>query len=404
MSSDNICTQVQHKALTYLPDTIRIRRHLHMYPELSYKEKETCLYIGKQLEDWGIPFKTVDGIGIIADIGSGVDKSRTFVFRSDHDGLPIQERNLLDFRSTISGVSHMCGHDAHTACNLTSARILNDLKNQIPGLVRFVFQPGEELVLPDGTSGAGIMIEAGALENPQVRGAIAQHVNPMIPSGKIAVPMGQAMASVDKLIIQIKGKGGHAAMPENCIDPIAISSFLLNSFMSIKARMISSQEAFVLSFGKIAGGDQYNIIPDSVEILGTLRTLNEQVRQDVKRLIHQIAGGIASSFSASITVEFEKGPPSLINDTSLSSFVRDSARDYMGDDNVMEVGPAMTGEDFAFFSNKISSCFYWLGVRNESKGIVNGLHSDVMDIDEASLEIGSGLFAYLAFKLQHTTL
>jgi len=395
---DNVKTKIKYLANKWNNDAILIRRHLHSNPELSYMEYNTSRYISDKLNSWGISNKIIAKTGVLAIIKGYNSSKRVVSLRSDHDALPIDEKNDIPYKSTIKGVSHMCGHDAHTACNLISARILNEIKDEFEGTVKILFQPGEEFVLDDGTSGAGMMIEAGALTNPSPLSIIAQHVNPDISAGKIAISAGKIMAAVDTIFIKIIGKGGHAAQPNNCIDPIVISSHIILALQQIVSRISNPFHPTVLSIGKIAGGEMFNVIPNEVEILGTLRSYDENWRVQIYEHIDKISTAIAYAFGATVECKIKKGAPSLKNNKETTERITNYAIEYLGEDNVLPIEPYMTGEDFAFYAKEIPACFYWLGVRNETKGITSGLHTDTMNIDEEVLQIGSGLFAYLAYS------
>jgi amidohydrolase len=378
------------------PETIAMRRYLHQHPELSYHEMNTSKYIVSKLTEWGIPNEILSETGVMATIEGKNATKKTTCLRSDHDALPIEEKNDVPFKSIYPGVSHVCGHDAHTACNLTAARILNELKNEFEGTIKIIFQPGEETVREDGTSGAASMMTEGGLLVNHPTSIIAQHVNPSVPVGKIAVKPGYAMASVDIVSIKITGKGGHGAAPHECIDPITIAGNIIVSLQQIVSRKANPFQPTVLSFGKISGGEAFNVIPDEVEILGTLRAYDEPWRNELHQLIPQMTASIAAVSGATAIVEIKKGPPHLSNETILTERVRRAAITYMGAANVLEAEAYMFGEDFAHYALEMPACFYWLGVRNEEKNIISGLHSNTMNIDEQALEHGAGLMAWLA--------
>ncbi|MBK9734326.1 MAG: amidohydrolase [Saprospiraceae bacterium] len=386
---------IKTKAAQYLPDIISIRRHLHRHPELSFEEAKTSEYICSRLTQLGIPFTCeVAGFGIIATI-KGQSDDKTIALRADMDALPIQELNEVTYRSEKKGVMHACGHDVHMSSLLGAAMILNDIKQSLPNSVRLIFQPGEEK-LPGGAS---LMIKEGALENPRPEAIIAQHVFPSLETGKVGIRSGLYMASADEIYIEVIGKGGHAAMPQDCIDTILSASQIIVSLQQIVSRKNDASIPSVLSFGKFNSiGGATNIIPDRVLIEGTFRTMNETWRLMAHELIIHTAEMTAKAFGATCIVNIEKGYPFLINEPNLTQKVINEMKAYLGEKNVVDLPLRMTSEDFAFYSQVIPACFYRLGTGNKSKGITSQVHTPTFDIDEAALEIGMGLMAWLAFK------
>lgn len=379
-----------------------VRQHLHAHPELSFKEFETSKYISKLLTEYGIEHTTGHvKTGIVGVINGNVTASKTILLRADLDALPITEQNNVSYKSIHEGIMHACGHDVHSASLLGALIILNELKAQLPVHVKFMFQPGEE-VLPGGAS---LMIKEGVLQNPIVDNAIGQHVFPNMEVGKVGFRKGMYMASTDEIYITVTGKGGHAAMPAEYINPLLIASELLSSLHSdfMLTKKYQQLPEFVdaptvLAFGKIEGMGATNVIPQKVEIAGTFRTMNELWREEAHKHIVITANGIASKWNATIDVRIEKGYPFLVNDEELTAKNIKAAQDYLGTENVEELPLRMTAEDFAYISQVVPSCFYRLGTGNIAKNITSGVHTSTFDIDEEALEIGSGLMAWLAFN------
>lgn len=379
-----------------------VRQHLHAHPELSFKEFETSKYISKLLTEYGIEHTTGHvKTGIVGVINGSVTASKTILLRADLDALPITEQNNVSYKSINEGIMHACGHDVHSASLLGALIILNELKAQLPVHVKFMFQPGEE-VLPGGAS---LMIKEGVLQNPIVDNAIGQHVFPNMEVGKVGFRKGMYMASTDEIYITVTGKGGHAAMPAEYINPLLITSELLSSLHSdfMLTKKYQQLPEFVdaptvLAFGKIEGMGATNVIPQKVEIAGTFRTMNELWREEAHKHIVITANGIASKWNATIDVRIEKGYPFLVNDEELTAKSIKAAQDYLGTENVEELPLRMTAEDFAYISQVVPSCFYRLGTGNIAKNITSGVHTSTFDIDEKALEIGSGLMAWLAFN------
>lgn len=376
-------------------EILSYRRHLHAHPELSFEEHKTCQWVSDRLTEWGIEHQTgVAGTGIVGLIkGKNPDK-KVIALRGDMDALPIVEANDVHYKSKNHGVMHACGHDVHTSSLLGAAKIINECKNDFEGTVKLIFQPGEER-LPGGAS---IMIKEGALKNPSVDNIVGQHVMPFIDAGKVGFRSGMYMASADEIFVTVKGKGGHAAMPEFCIDPILIASNIIVSLQQIISRNCSPKIPSVLSFGKFIAEGATNIIPNEVHIEGTFRAMDEEWRFDAHKRMKKMAECIAEGMGGECIFEVKVGYPFLKNEPVLSEQLKSFAIDYLGAENVLDLDLWMAAEDFAFYSQETDASFYRLGIRNEAKGIVSGLHTPTFDIDESALDIGFGLMAYMALR------
>jgi amidohydrolase len=387
-------------ASEFLHEVIEIRRHLHQYPELSFEEYETSIFISEQLKKLGIKHQTgIVKTGIVAIIEGQNPSSKTIALRADMDALPIIEKNNVSYCSKNHGIMHACGHDVHASSLLGVAKILNEIKSEFSGTVKLIFQPGEEK-LPGGAS---LMIKERVLEQPAPEKIFAQHVFPSLEAGKVGFKSGMYMASTDEIYLTVKGKGGHAAMKGTYNNPILIASKVLleleNHFNSItpkdhEGNLIPT----VLAFGKIIGKGATNVIPDVVEIEGTFRTMNEKWREDAHFQIKTIAEKVAFEEGGLCEVNIMKGYPFLVNDLVLTEKARKAAEDFLGKENVVELEMRMTAEDFAFFSQQIPSCFYRLGTANESKGLTSGVHTATFDIDEKAMETGMGLMVWLVLN------
>lgn len=393
--------KIQSTAKNLLPQITEIRRHIHQNPELSFHEYKTSEFIQKQLSDAGIEFKTgFVKTGIIALIKGKNPEKKVVLLRGDMDALPIEEKNDVPYKSKNEGVMHACGHDVHTSCILGAALILNKFKDEFEGTVKIMFQPGEE-VLPGGAS---LMIEEGVLENPRVDKAVAMHVFPSMDAGKVGFRGGMYMASCDELHLIVTGKGGHAAMPADYINPlIVISEILLEinkRFMVPGALSGTKAEHIptVVAFGKIEGKGATNIIPDIVEAEGTLRTMNEEWRSEIHQSLKEIASIVASRNNASAELKIFKGYPFLVNDESFTESCSLAAKEYLKEQNVEALPLRMTAEDFAYITQKVPSCFFRLGIANKERGITSGVHTSTFDVDEKCLEVGMGIAAWLAVK------
>ena len=386
-------TKIKQLAESIFDEVVTIRRHLHKYPELSFKEHKTSAYIKSVLSSWNIPFtEDIADTGIVVLLKGNNPSSKTISLRADFDALPIVEDNEVDYCSVNNGVMHACGHDAHTASLLGTINILNTLNKEWEGSIKFIFQPAEEM-LPGG---AQQMIKEGVLENPKVEKMLGQHVFPDLEVGKVGFRPGKYMASTDELHITIKGKGGHAALPEKYNSPLLAAAKLITALDEYSKK--EKDRPCVLAIGFIEGLGSTNVIPEQVKLKGTLRAMDEEFRKNAHQQMLKISNDIAQSYNLEIDFDIRKGYPCLVNDEDLTKKSIAFAKEYMGDENVIDLPIRMTAEDFACYSHEVPSCFYRLGTANASKGITHGLHTSLFNIDEQSLKIGMGLMAYLAIK------
>jgi amidohydrolase len=371
------------------------RRYLHSHPELSFKEYNTSAFVAKKLTELEIPFEKKADTGIVALLkGMKSDSDRVIALRADMDALPITEANDVPYKSQNPGVMHACGHDMHTASLLATANILKHLKSEFSGIIKFIFQPGEEKI----PGGASLMIKDGVLENPTPKNIIGQHVMPELPFGKIGFCEGPYMASSDEIYITVKGRGGHGAIPHLNIDPVTITCQLIIALQQIVSRQANPIIPSVLSFGKLIADGATNVIPYKVEIEGTFRTFDNEWREDAHKRMKKMALLLVEGMGGACDFEIRRGYPVLINDGSFTKEMRHYAEEFLGKENVVNLDPCMPAEDFAFYSQQIPGCFYRIGVSDKANAISSGLHTPTFNIDEKSLEIGPGLMAYLALK------
>jgi len=392
-------SQLQEKIKSLAQDqseyVIAHRRHLHSNPELSFEEFKTAEYVARELREIGLqPQEGFAGTGVVAIIEGRNPTSRIVGLRADMDALPILEANDVPYKSKFPGVMHACGHDVHTSSLLGSARILNQIKDEFDGTIKLVFQPAEE----KAPGGASLMIKEGVLENPRPNSMVGQHVAPNIPVGKIGFREGMYMASTDELYLTVVGKGGHAAAPHQLVDPVLMASHIIVALQQIISRNRNPANPAVLSFGRFIADGVTNVIPDEVTIQGTWRCMDEVWREDGLKRMKKLAEGIAESMGGHCIFEIVKGYPFLKNHPELTRRVRTAATQYMGAENVVDLDLWMAGEDFAFYSQVVDSCFYRLGTRNEARGIISGVHTPTFDIDESALEISTGLMSWLAIS------
>ncbi len=385
---------VKDLAKRYFSDIQGVRRHLHQFPELSFQEEETSRFVCEKLAAWGIPYQAgVGGTGVVGLIKGGRPGGKTLALRADMDALPIREANDKPYVSARPGIMHACGHDAHTACLLGAARILNDLKAGLHGDVKLIFQPGEE----KNPGGASILIREGVLENPRPGVIFGQHVYPQLEAGKVGFRPGQYMASSDEIYLTIRGKGGHGATPQDCIDPIVVSAQIITALQQLVSRFSDPITPVVLTFGYIASdGGSTNVIPESVKLKGTFRAMDEKWRREAHQKMRQLVEGMATAMGAQADLHIDAGYPSLQNDEPLTGRAIEYAKNYLGPANVAELPIRMTSEDFAWYSHEIPACFYRLGTGNPTLGITSPVHSNTFDIDESALETGMGLMAWIA--------
>lgn len=387
--------QIQSLAKKYHADIISCRRHLHRHPELSFHEFETQKFVEQKLKEYGIAdHQRMANTGVVALIKGKNPEKRVVALRGDMDALPIQESGKKEYTSKNAGVMHACGHDVHTSSLLGTARIINELKTKFEGTIKLIFQPGEEK-LPGGAS---MMIKEGVLENPKPDSVIGQHVMPQIDAGKVGFRKGLYMASTDEIYVTVTGKGGHGAMPHLTIDPVLIASNIIISLQQIVSRNAKPSLPTVLSFGKFIANGATNVIPDSVYLEGTFRTLNEEWRNEAHKKMKHLAEHIAEGMGGKCEFRIMRGYPFLVNNEDLTTRIQDFAGEYLGNGNIEELEIWMAAEDFAFYSQQADACFYRLGVRNEKEGITSSVHTSTFDIDENSLETGMGLMAWIALR------
>jgi amidohydrolase len=389
---DNNYNVLKKDLLNFLQENkqsfIKLRRSFHKIPELSRREYKTSDLIKKILKENNISYQSNIGekTSIVAVIGN-LKRDKTIALRADIDALPIKENTNLEYSSKHEGIMHACGHDFHIASVLATGIILNQYADRLSGNVKLIFQSAEE----DGPlGGAEQMIEAGALDNPKVNVIFAMHVFPEIPKGSIAVLDGPIMAAVDNFKIRIIGKGGHAACPEDTIDPITIASQVIISFNSIISRKISPLDSAVLSIGKIEGGNRRNIIPDEVFLEGTMRTLNENTRNRLKKIIKQACEIISLSHGGKCIFEWISSYDVTINDKIATNIVRKGIENFINKQAIYEEAkPFMASEDFSKFLKKTKGAMFWVGTRTSE---LQSLHSAKLNIDDDVLLLGIKTF------------
>ena len=332
--------KIKQLAAHYHPEVVEIRRHLHSHPELSFHEVETGKFIARKLAEFGIRHEHGWGEnGVVAYIEGQNPASKTIALRADIDALPITEANEVSYKSQNQGVMHACGHDVHSASLLGVARILHELRSEIEGTIKLIFQPAEER-LPGGAS---ILIAEGVLENPAPANIIGQHVLPALPTGKVGFRPGMFMASADELYVTVRGKGGHGAVPQDAVDPVLLASHIVVALQQIVSRNANPIVPTVVTFGKInSTGGSTNVIPNEVKMEGTFRTMDEDWRAKAHVLMKKMAETLAESMGGSCDFHIERGYPFLKNDEALTLRSRQHAVDFLGEENVVDLPMRMT--------------------------------------------------------------
>jgi amidohydrolase len=371
------------------PRLVEIRRDIHAHPELGLSETRTAELIAHILSELDI--EVTENVGITGVVGllKGAKPGNTILLRADMDCLEINELNDVSYKSQTEGLMHACGHDSHTTWLLGTAMILSELRDHIKGNVKFVFQPAEE-----SEGGADRMIKAGVLENPKVDFALGAHVWPILESGKIGLKRGSMMAAPDRFSLKILGKGGHGAEPHNTIDPIAIACQVYMSLQTIISRKINPIDPAVISVTVFNAGTAHNIIPDRVEMMGTVRSLTPEIRAYVPGAMEKLIKGIVESNGAQYEFDYDPYYPPLINHDAGIDLVAEASANIIGAENtVMLPNPTMGGEDFSYFLEKVPGAFFVVGTKNEDKGIIYPLHNPRFNIDEDILHQAAAVMA-----------
>ncbi len=373
---------------------IELRHHLHRHPELSFQEEQTAALVQRELALLPLSDLTpgVYGTGVTALLQGNGSDPRTILLRADMDALPIQEDTGLPFSSEVPGVMHACGHDGHTAILLGAAMVLSELRAHLPGSVKLVFQPAEET-----EGGAEGMIREGVLENPHVDAAVGLHLWGSVPRGVVEYRSGPLMAAPDVFSIRVIGKGGHAALPHQCIDPVPMAAAIIQQFQTLIARRVDPLESVVLSVCRLEAGTAFNVIPDEVLLEGTVRTLNQEVREAIPGMIEDVLRQVTGIHGGSYHLDYSFRYPPLVNDPAITDLVRKAAEDVLGADRVRKAKqPNMGGEDFAYFARAVPSSFFYLGIAPSEEDLVRH-HHPTFRIDDTVLKDGIAVLCRSVF-------
>ncbi len=381
------------EALALQDQLVSWRRDFHRYPELGFQEHRTAGIVAAHLERLGMEVQTgVAETGVVG-ILQGREEGPTVMLRFDMDALPIEEENDVPYRSEYPGVMHACGHDGHVAIGLGVATLLARHRDQFPGQVKFIFQPAEE-----GLGGARRMVEAGVLDNPRPQMAFGLHLWNPLPVGQVAVQSGPFMAAAGRFEVEITGRGGHGAQPHLTVDATVVAAHVVIALQTIVSRNVDPLHPLVVSIGEMHTGSAFNVIPGQAVLRGTLRAFDTGVMQTAQARLRALAEGVAQAFGARADVLTEVIAPPVVNDPSATAIVREAARTVLSDRQVVTIEPPMVSEDVSEFLSRVPGCFFFVGARNETRGIVYGHHHPRFDIDEDALPIGVAILAQAAVK------
>lgn len=373
-------------------ELIRIRRDIHSHPELGLEENRTASIVADKLRLLGLDVQQNIGVTGVIGVLKGKYEGKTVMLRSDMDCLKVEELNDVEYKSQYPGKMHACGHDAHTTWLLGAAMILSELKDELHGNVKFLFQPAEE-----GIGGAERMINDNAMENPKVDAAIGAHVWPSVEAGKIGIKYGPMMAAADEFELTIRGKGSHAAEPHRSIDPISVAVQIYTGFQTILSRRINPIEPAVVTVSMFNAGLTHNVISEKAELAGTIRTLNNKMRDKIPYMIETMVKGITEANDADFEFKYLKKYPPVINNDKMVSLVEKAGKEILGDENVVRLeNPTMGGEDFSYFQQKVPGAFFIVGTYNKEKGLEKSLHSPHFNIDEDILNKAAAVMAECA--------
>ncbi len=389
--------QIRDLAEELAPTVVAWRRDFHAHPELSNREERTARVVAEHLAGMGID-EIETGVahhGVVALIRGG-KPGPTVALRADMDALPIEEQTGLEFASKNKGVMHGCGHDMHTAVLLGTAQVLMEVRDQLPGTVKLIFQPAEEGTPRGENGGAKMMVDEGVLQDPKVSAIFALHISPELDTGKIAYRTGVFLAAVDRFHVIIRGKQSHGAMPWKSVDPIVTAAHAITAIQTIASRKVDAREPIVVSVGIIRAGQAWNIIPAEVVLEGTIRTHDPEVRRQASEEFHRIVEQTAAAHGATAEITFSDYGPSVWNDPELGARMKPSIERVVGEGNLLEGKPIMGGEDFAHYASKVPGFFMFLGVHDPSSETVHALHTPFVVADESALPVGVRAMAMLA--------
>lgn len=384
-----INTQIKESIKNNSEELTELRRKLHSEPELSFEEFKTTEFICNYLDKLGISYRKTEPTGVIAEI-YGKNDGKTVALRGDMDALSVQQLNNVPYASKVEGKMHACGHDAHTSMLLIAAKALSEVKDQLPGKVRLLFQPAEEIA-----QGAKAMVEQGAMEG--VDNVFGIHIWSQMPTSKISCTPGPSFAATDLFTVKFKGRGGHGAIPEACIDAALVASSFVMNVQTVVSRTIDPQSPAVLTIGKMIVGTRFNVIAENAEIEGTVRTFHPETRDHMEQSIKDYAENVAAIYGATAEVVYTRGTDAVDNEEESAKLVQQVATEAFGSDSVYDEKPTMGGEDFSAFLTKAPGSFALVGCGNSEKDTEWAHHHGNFNIDEDSLVTGAELYAQYAW-------
>jgi amidohydrolase len=381
--------QIQSLTQADIEQLVSDRRAFHRHPELGYNEQLTSRRVSERLAEYG--YKVTDGVGRTGVVGllettkAEEGEARTLLYRADMDALPVEEENAVDYRSQNPGVMHACGHDAHMAIALGVAKQMAAARDHLGGNLKFAFQPAEE-----GGNGAVAMIEDGVLDSPKVSAAIGLHVWNNMPVGTVGIYAGALMAAVDEFELIVQGRGGHGAMPQQTVDAIVAASQVVTALQSVVSRNVSPLDSVVVTVGKFIAGTAFNVIADAATLRGTVRTFNKKTHEKIPAIIERVIRGTCEAMGATYRLDYKRQTLPLVNNEGMCEMVAGCASEVVGAESILrdESVRTMGGEDMSYFLERVPGCYFFLGTRNEERGLAHPHHSPRFDIDESALALG----------------
>ena len=368
---------------------IEKRRYFHMNPEPSFNEYDTSKVVQEELTKIGIPFEIFAKTGIIATI-KGQNPRKTVLLRADMDALEVCEKNNVSYKSQKEGLMHACGHDGHIAMLLGAAHVLNEIKNDISGEIKLLFQPAEEIA-----KGAKAMIEESKIID-SIDAAFAIHLWQGVPVGKISLESGARMAAADLFSIKVKGKSGHGSMPHETIDAVVVASAIVMNLQHLVSRNTNPLDTLVVTVGKLTAGTRHNIIAGEALLEGTIRSFSDEVWKKIPEQIERVVKNTAAAYNAEAEIDLVRATPPLVNNQDISDILKASAEKLYGEEVVTKYEKTPGGEDFAYFTQAVPGALAFVGIRNDEKGINSPHHNETFDMDEEALEMGANLYAQFA--------
>ncbi|HVR97191.1 MAG TPA: amidohydrolase [Thermoanaerobaculia bacterium] len=402
VQAQDLAARVDQAVERTAPAIVELRHRIHQNPELSNRETATAELVAAHLRGLGLEVKTgIAKTGVVARLQGG-RPGPVIAVRADMDALPVTEETDLPFRSTKRdtflgqevGVAHACGHDIHTSVQLGVASVLTALRAELPGTILFIFQPAEEGPPPNERGGADLMLEEGIFRDTKPTAVFALHSFPDLPLGQVGYNAGPTMAAVDQFVVKIKGKQAHGAYPHLSVDPVVIASQAVIALQTIRSRNLPALEPSVITVGIIRGGERFNIIPGEVHLEGTVRTYNEDIRNEVERRMREILDGITRAGGGSFEMDYRRNAPATVNDPQLTRRAAPLLERALGAGNVKVVEPSMAGEDFAYFANEVPGFYYRLGVVKPG-ATSGGLHTPTFRADDGAVAVGMKVMSRL---------